>query len=209
MERVGSWWSSYQFDGSPSFILAKKLKSLKLDLKKWNEEDFRNVLFKKNSLFQELQAPDSIKELRVLTEEERITHARIKMELEKYILFDEISWRQKSRALWLQEGDKNTNFFHHVANSNRRSNTIGKLCVDGELTEDHEAIKVHIVDFYQSLYKESGVPRPLLGLEFTSLETEDLLWLERQFDEEEITEVIKGFNGDKASGPDGFPLSLF
>ncbi len=81
---------------------------------------------------------------------------------------------------------------------------------DGELTEDHEAIKVHIVDFYQSLYKESGVPRPLLdGLEFTSLETEDVLWLERQFDEEEITEMIKGFSGDKASGPDGFPLSFF
>jgi hypothetical protein len=190
--------------------LAKKLKSLKLDLKKWNEEDFGNVLFKKNSLFQELQALESIEESRVLTEEERITHARIKMELEKYILFDEISWRQKSRALWLREGDKNTKFFHRVANSNRRNNTIGKLCVDGELTEDHEAIKVHIVNFYQSLYKESGVPRPLLdGLEFISLETEDVQWLERQFDEEEITEVIKGFNGDKAPGPDGFPLSFF
>ena len=190
--------------------MAKKLKSLKLDLKKWNEEDLGNVLFKKNSLFQELQVLESIEESRVLTEEERITHARIKMELEKYILFDEISWRQKSRALWLREGDKNTKFFHRVANSNRRNNTIGKLCVDGELTEDHEAIKVHIVNFYQSLYKESGVPRPLLdGLEFISLETEDVKWLERQFDEEEITEVIKGFNGDKASGPDGFPLSLF
>ena len=168
------------------------------------------MLFKKNSSFQELQVLESIEESRVLTEEERITHARIKMELEKYILFDEISWRQKSRALWLREGDKNTKFFHRVANSNRRNNTIGKLCVDGELTEDHEAIKVHIVNFYQSLYKESGVPRPLLyGLEFISLETEDVQWLERQFDEEEITEVIKGFNGDKAPGPDGFPLSFF
>ncbi len=62
MEKVGSWWSSYQFDGSPNFILAKKLKSLKLDLKKWNEEDFGNVLFKKNSLLQELQALESVEE---------------------------------------------------------------------------------------------------------------------------------------------------
>jgi hypothetical protein len=71
----------------------------------------------------------SIEQVRVLTEEERLTHTRIKMELETNILFEEISWRQKSRALWLQEGDKNTKFFHRVANSNRRNNTIGKLCV--------------------------------------------------------------------------------
>ena len=35
------------------------------------------------------------------------------------------------------------------------------------------------------------------------------MWLERQFDEDEILEVIKGFNGDKAPGPDGFWLSFF
>jgi hypothetical protein len=94
----------------------------------------------------------SIEQVRVLTEEERLTHTRIKMELETNILFEEISWRQKSRALWLREGDKNTQFFHHVSNSNRCVNTIGKLNVEGELTEDHETIKAHIVDFYQSLY---------------------------------------------------------
>ena len=33
-ELVRGWWESYQFDGSPSFILAKKLKALKMDLKK-------------------------------------------------------------------------------------------------------------------------------------------------------------------------------
>lgn len=48
---VRNWWSSYQFLGIPSFILASKLKALKLDLKKWNVEVFVNIDCWKNSLW--------------------------------------------------------------------------------------------------------------------------------------------------------------
>ena len=34
VERVRQWWNGYCFLGSPSFILARKLKALKDDLKK-------------------------------------------------------------------------------------------------------------------------------------------------------------------------------
>ena len=34
VDRFQQWWISYNFSGSPSFILAQKLKALKADLKK-------------------------------------------------------------------------------------------------------------------------------------------------------------------------------
>jgi hypothetical protein len=37
VERVRLWWESYSFQGSPSFVLAHKLKALKVDLKSWNK----------------------------------------------------------------------------------------------------------------------------------------------------------------------------
>jgi hypothetical protein len=43
VDRVRQQWSSYHFQGSPSFTLARKLKVLKVDLKIWNEEVFGNV----------------------------------------------------------------------------------------------------------------------------------------------------------------------
>jgi hypothetical protein len=43
VEWVKTWWISYIFRGSPCYVLVCRLKALKLDLKKWNEEVFGNV----------------------------------------------------------------------------------------------------------------------------------------------------------------------
>ena len=61
---------------------------------------------------------------------------------------EEICWRRKLRALWLKEGDRKMRFFHRVANSHRRNNSILNLRVNGVLTEDKEVIKGCIIQFY-------------------------------------------------------------
>ena len=44
--------------------------------------------------------------------------------------------------------------------------------------------------------------RPKLdGLGFSTISDEDVGWLDRPFEEEEVIGVIKGFNRDKALGP--------
>jgi hypothetical protein len=62
-----------------------------------------------------------------LAPKEKISKYEVIRDLENSILQEEISWRQKSRVLWLKEGDKCTKFFHRIANSNRRSNAIVSL----------------------------------------------------------------------------------
>ena len=56
--------------GSPSFVLAQKLKALKEDLKKWNKEEFGDLAFRKKCLLSELMGLDAKEELLGLSIEE-------------------------------------------------------------------------------------------------------------------------------------------
>jgi hypothetical protein len=42
-EQVKTWWGSYMYESNPSYVLAQKLKALKVDSKKWNVEVFGDV----------------------------------------------------------------------------------------------------------------------------------------------------------------------
>ena len=90
-ELVQGWWDSYQIEGTPSFILAKKLKALKSNLKKWNDEVFGNVAHKRNQLMNELNKLDVDMEDRPLSEEEKNQRERIVAKLESNALMEEIS----------------------------------------------------------------------------------------------------------------------
>ncbi|XP_075655260.1 uncharacterized protein LOC142625502 [Castanea sativa] len=74
VEKVQQWWNSYYFTGSPSFVLAQKLKALKKDLKKWNKEDFGDLAFKKKSLLSELLGLDAKEDILGLSHEEQARH---------------------------------------------------------------------------------------------------------------------------------------
>ncbi|KAG6661473.1 hypothetical protein CIPAW_03G176000 [Carya illinoinensis] len=93
VDRVRQWWSSYEFQGSPSFILARKLKALKQDLKLWNEQVFGNVLSQQRSILEELHGLEGEEEARSLTEAEKIRKSQAVTYLERALLMEEISWR--------------------------------------------------------------------------------------------------------------------
>jgi hypothetical protein len=210
VDKVKSWWSSFYFMGSPSFILAQKLRALKEEIKRWNREVFGNVGARNKAWAEELESLDRSEEVRRLSDEEKERRRVLVADLEASLLQEEISWRQKSRVRWLKEGDKCTKFFHQVASANRRNNSIESLIVNGSSSSDPACFGEHIVNYYESLFTEPLSWRPRLdNLEFDRLNGEEASSLEDPFEEREVREVIKGMDRDKAPGPDGFSMAFF
>ena len=77
VEKVQQWWNGYCFMGSPSFVLAQKLKALKEDLKKWNKEVFGDLAFKKKSLLSELLGLDAKEDILGLSHEDQARRTQV------------------------------------------------------------------------------------------------------------------------------------
>jgi len=66
------------------------------------------------------------------------------------------------------------------------------------------------MEFYKKLYSEQYQWRPRADdLSFLSIDEDDRIWMEREFEEDEIWAVIQNFKGDKALGSDGFTMTFF
>jgi hypothetical protein len=91
VDKVRNYWTSFSFMGSPSFILAKKLRALKGEIKRWNLEVFGNVGARNKAWAEELEFLDRSEEVRGLSKEER--RRLLAIDLEASLLQEEISWR--------------------------------------------------------------------------------------------------------------------
>ncbi|WMV36518.1 hypothetical protein MTR67_036414 [Solanum verrucosum] len=209
-DKVKEWWGSFNVTGSPDFILASKLSFLKKKLKEWSKENRGNWRVRKEHLLEQIGRWENIQVHRTLTDDEQLLKAHIAMEYEEVARNEEIHWRQRSRIQWIKNGDKNTKFFHRMATSHKRNNTIESLVINGEESSDPVAIRNEIVDFYQILYKETESWRPSLNiLDVQTITEEEQILLSRGFEEEEVLEGIKQCAVDKAPGPDGYTMAFF
>ncbi|RVW35863.1 hypothetical protein CK203_084632 [Vitis vinifera] len=96
-----------------------------------------------------------------------------------WVLREEISWRQKSRKVWLKEGDNNTRFFHRMTNAHSRRNWLSKVKVNGCWHTKENDLKACVGGTFHNLYSKKGGGVPVLT------------------------------GKDKAPGPDGFTMTFW
>ncbi|KAL0404334.1 UNVERIFIED_CONTAM: hypothetical protein Sradi_2074200 [Sesamum radiatum] len=79
-------------------------------------------------------------------------------ELNSLILQEETYWKQRCKALWLKEGDRNSSFFHGKASTRHHTNSIRRLRNSaGEWTVSEEEVRRCILDYFEMVFT-SGRP---------------------------------------------------
>lgn len=135
-DSIKQWWSMV-VNGSAMFRVAKKIRFVKGNIRRWNKDVFGNLFASKSAIQCELK--DSQDKIHV----EGYSSGSLEREndiLKKYheiIAREEVIWKHRSKALWLFVAEKNTRFFHLTALKHKAANRISKLVVgDRTLLKD-------------------------------------------------------------------------
>ena len=117
-------------------------------------------------------------------------------------------WQQRSRVQWLENGDKNTKFFHGIATQRKRRNFIKELRDEEGVWQNDEHIFLGLlVGFYEKLFASSNpknMEQILNGVQEVvtdSMRTN----LAQAYSVDEVEKAIKDMAPLKAPGPDGMP----
>lgn len=125
---------------------------------------------------------------------------------------EELFWRQRSRILWLQGGDRNSAFFHAVTKVRKAINRITTLeNAEGIPVYEEEEIGRVFANFYQKLFSTNGntgfrTVEETISECITSEMNDQLCLIP---DEEEVRRATFEIHADKAPGPDGFSASFY
>ncbi|KAI0524341.1 hypothetical protein KFK09_003708 [Dendrobium nobile] len=188
-----------------------KLARLKQCLRYWNKHIFKNIF--SNILDMEAKAIEW--EGIFLDNPSEVNNAKlsaIKNDLVNLKKQEEAFWHQKANTKFIIEGDRNTKFFHAIANKNKTKSKIHKIINNDNITLDSdELICKSGVDYFMNLFKCNEGILPLPNPEYIPryIETEENIMLCQLPLETEIFNVLREMNGDATAGPDGFTTKFF
>ncbi|XP_077249317.1 uncharacterized protein LOC143888801 [Tasmannia lanceolata] len=110
VDHIKLWWNEEYFEGWKGFILFMKLKHIKMRIKEWQKSEIEASRFGKEDVLSSLESLERKEEDSCLTTEESMERLVLLEEYEEIIRREEIAWRQKSRSIWVKEGDHNSTF---------------------------------------------------------------------------------------------------
>ena len=93
--------------------------------------------------------------------------AFLSLELDGLLAKEDLKWNQKSKELWVKEGDRNTRYFHLSTIIRRRRNFISEIKLDdGSWINSREEIQNYFIDNFKALYQTSfpSIPDDLSNL---------------------------------------------
>lgn len=172
------------------------------NLSGWAMKEFGSVRKKKKELFEKLEILQSKSRSELVDSDIKMVEADIENILKK----EETMWFQRSRALWLADGDKNSTFFHKKATHRKKRNTIKSIKDEcGNQITKHEDIVEIVRDYFVQIFSKEaeGYITTVVDILEHKVTAEMNEMLTKPYTTEEVQKVIKQMHPSKSPGPDG------
>lgn len=123
----------------------------------------------------------------------------------------EVFWKQRSKILWLKEGDRNTRYFHASASTRKQRNSLGAIRnSQGQWISSSTEIDSEIVAHFDNLFKSNGYgTADMLRCVETQVTTEQNSLLLAPFSGVEVKDALFDMHPDKSPGPDGMNPAFY
>uniref|UniRef100_A0A803NVA0 CCHC-type domain-containing protein n=1 Tax=Cannabis sativa TaxID=3483 RepID=A0A803NVA0_CANSA len=138
-------------------------------------------------------------------------HKEGKEKLDEVLAQRETFWKQISKQFWLNSGDKNSKYFHSVASSRKRSNSLSQLMDNNGVWVNWETGLQHVITgYFQDLFQSSNInlSSVLNGVRptITCDQNNELL---EPISEDEVRKALFQMHLDKSPGPDGMTPAFY
>ncbi|XP_060182758.1 uncharacterized protein LOC132612661 [Lycium barbarum] len=191
----------------------KKLKTLRGELRKLNEQEFKFLSQKiAHTRMELLSTQDQINNQcndTLLAKEKQYLH-----DLERWSLIEESAIQQKARAHWIRLVDGNNKYFSAMIKEMTHKKQLLELTsLSGIKLTTPAAIKKEITEFYKSLMGTASQALPAVNIETMRkgpvLSHAQGIELCKEITEVEIWTALQSINDDKSPGVDGYNAFFF
>lgn len=117
-------------------------------------------------------------------------------------------WHQRSRNLWIIDGDHSTAFYQQKASNRKDKNSIIGICDSlGQWQEDDHVTETIILEYFENIFRSNGLVdilqlvdavQPMITEEINSS-------LTQTFTAEEVHKALKQMHPKKSSDSDSMP----
>ncbi|GKC66611.1 RNA-directed DNA polymerase, eukaryota, reverse transcriptase zinc-binding domain protein [Tanacetum coccineum] len=200
-----------EIQGYKLYCLVKKMKYMKPILNKlnWKNGDLTVRVEKLRNMLKEAQ---TLVERNPHNKSIKTNSIKILEDYNDAVKDEEKLLAQKARIDWLNDGDKNSAFFHKIIKGRRSRNRVHTICDEnGMKFEDEDVLKQFIRHFQQFLGQTSVVYELQVSNDLFSntLSHDEAAEMVKEVSNKEIKDALFDIGDNKAPGPDGYSFVFF
>ena len=204
LDTVYDSWTSTPANSDAARTISSKFKALRARLKDWSKH-LSNLRMLISNCNQVIGFLDALEDIRGLFNPEANLRAVVKKQLQIWLRYKNLYWRNRYTVNRIKLGDECTKFFHGMATISYRRNSIAQIMNDqGIWIHDHEGKAGLLWNSFRNRMGTTSSPTMLFDLSSLVTPVNDLDSLAAPILQEEVDLVVKRMLADKALGPDGF-----